>query len=138
MKLREAVSWLKGTLQRNLIPCLEECWERPLTDNERQLVSILELLHIEKVAGHPQPQRFGRKKRERQAMARAFVGKAVYSHPTTRATIETLHASPNFRRICGFVMIGDIPSEATFSRAFGNSPVLGWARESMQPWCRVM
>ncbi len=52
-------------------------------------------------------------------MARAFVGKAVYSHPTTRATIETLHASPNFRRICGFVMIGDIPSEATFSRAFG-------------------
>jgi len=118
MKLREAVSWLTGTLQRNLIPCLEECWERPLTDKERQLVSILELLQIEKVASRP-VQRFGRKKRERQAMARAFVGKAVYSHPTTRATIETLHASPNFRRICGFVMIGDIPSEATFSRAFG-------------------
>ena len=51
-------------------------------------------------------------------MALAFVGKAVYGHPTTRAIIETLHASPNFRRICGFVMIGDIPSEATFSRAF--------------------
>ena len=138
MKLREAVSWLTGTLQRNLFPCLEECWERRLTDKERQLVSILELLQIEKVAGHPQPQRFGRKKRERQAMARAFVGKAVYSHPTTRATIETLHASPNFRRICGFVMIGDIPSEATFPEPLGNSPVLGWARESIQPWWRVM
>ena len=119
MKLREAVSWLMGSLQRNLIPCLEECWERPLTDKEQQLVSILELLHIEKVAGHNRPQRFGRKKRARQAMARAFVGKAVYGHSTTRATIETLHASPNFRRICGFVMIGDIPSKATFSRAFG-------------------
>jgi hypothetical protein len=46
------------------------------------------------------------------------VGKAVYNHPTTRATIEALQASPNFRRICGFVRLGDIPSEATFSRAF--------------------
>jgi len=118
MKLREAVSWLTGTLQRQLFPCLEECWERPLTEKERQLVSILEVLQIEKFAGRPAP-RFGRKPRERQAMARAFVGKAVYNHPTTRATIEALQASPNFRRICGFVRPGDIPSEATFSRAFG-------------------
>ncbi len=119
MKLTEAVSWLTGTLQRQLFPSLEECWDRPLTDKERQLVSILELLQIEKVACQSWPQRFGRRKRERQAVARAFVGKAVYQHPTTRATIEALHASPNFRRICGFVRLGDIPSEATFSRAFG-------------------
>ena len=50
MKLKEAVSWLTGTLQRNLIPLLEECWERPLTGKERQLVSILELVQIEKNA----------------------------------------------------------------------------------------
>jgi hypothetical protein len=43
MKLGEAVSWLTGSLQRNLIPCLGECWERPLTDKEQQLVSIQEL-----------------------------------------------------------------------------------------------
>ena len=118
MKLKEAVSWLMGTLQRNLIPCLEECWERLLTDKERQLVSILEVLHIEKFAGRP-CRRFGRKARERRAMARAFVGKAVYHHPTTRATIEALRAAPVFRRICGFVRLTDVPSEATFSRAFG-------------------
>ena len=117
MKLREAVSWLMGTLQRNLIPCLEECWERPLTEKERQLVSILEVLQIEKFAGRP-CRRFGRKARERRAMARAFVGKAVYNHHTTRATIEALRGSPNFRRICGFVSLADVPSEATFSRAF--------------------
>jgi hypothetical protein len=35
MKLKEAVSWLKGTLQRNLFPGLEECYERPLTGKER-------------------------------------------------------------------------------------------------------
>ena len=118
MKLREAVSWLIGTLQRNLIPCLEECWERPLTEKERQLVNILELVQIEKFAGRP-CQRFGRKLLERRAMARAFVGKAVYNHPTTRSTLEALRASPVFRRICGFVSPADIPSEATFSRAFG-------------------
>jgi hypothetical protein len=118
MQLKEAVSWLTGTLQRNLIPLLEECWERPLTGKERQLVSILELVRIERFVGRP-AQRFGRKPWERQALARAFVGKAVYNHPHTRATIAALRASPVFRRICGFVRPGDIPSEATFSRAFG-------------------
>jgi len=117
MKLRERVSWLMGTLQRHLFPRLEECWERPLTDKEQQLVSILELVQIEKFAGRP-PRRFGRKPWERPALARAFVGKAVYNHPHTRATIEALRASPVFRRICGFVRRTDIPSEATFSRAF--------------------
>jgi hypothetical protein len=118
MKLKETVSWIMRTLQRQLFPRLEECWERSLTDKEQQLVSILELIQIEKYVGQPRPKRCGRKLCERSAMARAFVGKAVYNHPTTRATLEALSASPIFRRICGFVRPGDIPSEATFSRAF--------------------
>jgi hypothetical protein len=113
-----------GTLQRNLIPHLEECGERPLTDKEQQLVSILELVKIEKFAGRP-TRRFGRKPCERRALARAFVGKAVYNHPHTRATMETLRASPLFRRICGFVRRNDIPSESTFSRAFAEFAAIG-------------
>jgi Transposase domain (DUF772)/Transposase DDE domain len=124
MKLREAVSWLTGTLQRNLIPLLEECWERPLSEKERQLVSILELVQIEKFAGRL-PKRFGRKPRERQALARALVAKAVYNHPHTRATMEALRGSPVFRRLCGFVRRSDIPSEATFSRAFKEFAKIG-------------
>jgi len=124
MKLREAVSWLMGTLQRHLFPRLEECWERPLSEKERQLVSILEVLQIEKFAGRPS-QRFGRKPWERQALGRALVGKAVYNHPHTRTTIEALRGSPSFRRICGFVSLGDIPSEATFSRAFAEFAEIG-------------
>jgi hypothetical protein len=125
MKLKETVSWLMGTLQRQLFPCLEECWERPLTDKEKQLVSILELIQIEQSIGQPLPRRCGRKLLERRAMARAFVGKAVYNHPTTRSTLEALRASPNFRRICGFIRSGDIPSEATFSRAFAEFAAKG-------------
>jgi hypothetical protein len=100
MQLRESVSWLMGTLQRNLIPGLEACCERPLTDKEPQLVSILEGVHIGKFVGRP-ARRFGRKPRERQAWARALVGKAVYNHPHTRATIEALRAAPVLRRSCG-------------------------------------
>ena len=113
-----------GALQRNLIPCLEECGERPLSEKERQLANILELLQIEKFVGRP-AQRFGRKPWERQALARAFVGKAVYNHPHPRATIEALRASPVFRRICGFVRRTDIPSESTCSRAFAEFAEIG-------------
>src|SRR5512147_1565360 len=102
MKLTEAVSWLTRTLQQQLFPRLEECWERPLTDKEQQLVSILEVLQIEKFAVRL-PKRFGRKPWERPALARAFVGKAVYNHRHTRTTIEALRASAVLRRICGFV-----------------------------------
>jgi hypothetical protein len=96
---------------------LEECCERSLTEKEQQLVNILELLQIENFVGRPSP-RFGRPPWGRQAIARAFVGKAVYNHPHTRATLEALRNSPVLRRICGFVRRTDIPSEATFSRAF--------------------
>ena len=58
-------------------------------------------------------------------MARAFVAKAVYNHPHTRATLEALRGSPVLRRLCGFVRRADIPSEATFSRAFAEFARLG-------------
>jgi hypothetical protein len=118
MKLRERVSWLMGTLQRQLFPRLEECWERPLTDKEQQLVSILELVQIEKFVAPSSPRRFGRKRHDRQALARAFVAKAVYNHPFTCSTREALRTSRGLRRICGYGRRCHIPSESVFSRAF--------------------
>jgi hypothetical protein len=58
-------------------------------------------------------------------LARALVAKAVYNHPHTRATMEALRGSPVFRRLCGFVRRSDIPSEATFSRAFKEFAKIG-------------
>jgi hypothetical protein len=49
----------------------------------------------------------------------------VYNYPTTRSSIEALRASSIFRRICGFVSLADVPSEATFSRAFGEFAGIG-------------
>ncbi len=118
MKLRETVSWLMGTLQRHLFPRLEECWERPLTDKEQQLASILELVQIEKFVASSSPGRFGRKRHDRRALARAFVAKAVYNHPFTCSTREALRTSRGLRLICGYARRSDIPSESVFSRAF--------------------
>ena len=119
MKLRKRISWLMGTLQRTLFPILEECWETALTDKEQQLVSILELIQVERfVPKSTVNQWLGRKLCGRESIARSFVAKAVYGYPFTRALIEALKTSPNLRRICGFERVSDIPCEATFSRAF--------------------
>lgn len=50
MKLKEKISWLMGRLQRQLFPRLEECCVSPLTEQDKRLVKILELIKIE---SHP-------------------------------------------------------------------------------------
>jgi hypothetical protein len=91
----------------------------PLSVKDQQLVSILEIVQVEKhIPKSASRQWLGRKLSEREAIARSFVAKAVYGHPFTRATINALHGTPNLRLICGFARKSDIPSESTFSRSF--------------------
>jgi hypothetical protein len=52
------------------------------------------------------------------AIARAFVAKAVLGLPQTNMLIERLIADRTLRRLCGWEHPGQVPSEATFSRAF--------------------
>ena len=119
MKLGKAISWLMGSLQRSLFPHLEDCWRIPLTEKEQRLVSILEIIQVEKcVPFSSANQWMGRKLSERESIARSFVAKAVYGFPFTRSLIEALKTTPTLRRICGFERVSDIPSESTFSRAF--------------------
>jgi len=119
MKLRETISWLMGTLQKNLFPYLEECSGAPLTEKQKQLIQVLEIVQIERsVPKTAANQWMGRKIREREAIARGFVAKVGYNYPTTRSLITALQETPNVRQICGFAKRSDIPSEATFSRAF--------------------
>ena len=48
----------------------------------------------------------------------AFIAKAVFDIPTTRALIERLEVDGWLWRLCGWSGAGRLPSEATFSRAF--------------------
>ncbi len=56
--------------------------------------------------------------KSRLAMCKAFVAKAVWDFPTTRALIDAIRHRPVLRRLCGWETLGEVPSEATFSRAF--------------------
>jgi len=119
MKLKARISWLMGCVQKSLFPHLDECLDAPLTEQEKHLVSILEIVQVEKyVPKSAFNQWLGRKLEEREALARSFVAKLLYKYPTTRALIHALRSTPNLRRISGFESIGAIPSESTFSRAF--------------------
>ena len=100
MKLRKRISWLMGTLQRTLFPILEECWETALTDKEQQLVSILELIQVERfVPKSTVNQWLGRKLCGRESIARSFVAvccanpyffniKLLYPHSNDMAVVS--------------------------------------------------
>ncbi len=42
----------------------------------------------------------------------------MFNLPTTRRSIERLQGDGTLRRLCGWSRLGEVPSEATFSRAF--------------------
>jgi hypothetical protein len=58
----------------------------------------------------------GRPRQGRKALARSFIAKAALNLPTTKDLIDRLRVDIRLRRICG--ILGRVPSEATFSRAF--------------------
>ena len=60
----------------------------------------------------------GRPSVPRRWIFRAFLAKALWNFPMTRALIVELGARPTLRRLCGFDMPGDVPDESTFSRAY--------------------
>ena len=105
-----------SNIQATLFPLLEEELN-PLTEKQQQLITILEVVRIEQ---HIPDYRWyeGRPQKSRCAIARSFVAKMVYNMDTTRGLRERLQSDKNLRRICGWERKGDLPSEATFSRAF--------------------
>jgi hypothetical protein len=120
MKLKKRISWLMETVQKSLFPHLDECLPEPLTEREKHLIKILELIQIEKyVPVTASRQWLGRPVKERESIARAFVAKSVLKYQHTSSLRNELQSTPNLRFICGFAKRKDVPSEATFSRAFG-------------------
>ena len=126
MKLKERISWLMGTVQQSLFPHLDECLPTPLTEREKQLVKLLELIQIERfVPVTANRQWLGRPIKEREAIARAFIAKAVMNYQHTSSLRNALLSSPNLRVICGFVRRRDVVYESTFSRAFAEYAKVG-------------
>jgi hypothetical protein len=89
-----------------------------MTSKHRELVLVLETIRVEEHVRPGWMQWLGRRRKDRQAIARAFVAKALYNESTTKSFLERLRADESLRRICGWERRNGIPSESTFSRAF--------------------
>ena len=103
-----------------LFPRLESVLEEPITEKLKRFIRIVDVVGIEKYVASPFVQWMGRKQSDRRPIARAFLAKAVYNLPTTELLLEMLQLQPTLRRLCGFEYRRDIPSAATFSRAFAD------------------
>ena len=109
--------------QPSLLPGLDEELD-PLTAKLEHLIIILDTLGLEAFVAPPSRGR-GRPPDDRPAIARSFVAKAVLTIPTTSALIERLQIDRALRRICGWERRSEVPSEATFSRAFAEFAAQG-------------
>jgi len=58
--------------------------------------------------------------KDRLALCKAFIAKAVWDFPTTRDLIDAVRHRPTLRRLCGWETLGEIPGESTFSHAFAD------------------
>ena len=103
-------------IQGSLFPWLREEVD-PITEALGRLVTTLDVIGLEAFVPEP-PRGPGRPPEDRRALARAFVAKAMLGVPTTNALIERLAVDKSLRRILGWERRSQVPSEATFSRAF--------------------
>ena len=106
-----------NTIQTQLFPSFEQELD-PLTEKERKFIQIITLLDLPSHMKAYRWRGFGRKRKSRLAMAKAFVAKSVYNLETTDILILHLKGCKNIRRLCGWELPGQVPSAATFSRAF--------------------
>ena len=114
------MSWVSsvwGWIQGTLFPHLEEDLG-PLTEQEKELVKVVELLNLSKFMKGYRWKGIGCPPKDRTAIVIAFLAKAIWNLPTTRALVESLQGAKRLRRLCGWEWETDIPSESTFSRAF--------------------
>jgi len=121
----ESLSWYWHRVQKRLFPLLEESLG-PLTEDEREVSAVLELVRIEESV-EERWSGIGRPPADRAALARCFVAKMVLNARTTRELISRLLSSPRLRAICGWEWSFDVPSESSFSRSFAEFAASGLA-----------
>jgi Transposase DDE domain/Transposase domain (DUF772) len=102
-------------LQDHLFPVLRDELGS-MGERHEQFVRALALLQLEGFVAVRHGR--GRPPHDRASIARAFVAKAVFNFPHTRALIDRLRVDVVLRRLCGWETMAQVPDESAFSRAF--------------------
>jgi hypothetical protein len=98
-----------------LFPALEESLG-PLGALHQKFAKTLAMLDLDGFVAVQHGR--GRPPHDRGAMARAFLAKAIWNLPTTRALLDRLQSDAALRRMCGWETAAAVPDETIFSRAF--------------------
>lgn len=106
----------KNLLQTELFPWLESS-VGPLSKQSKLLAAVLSLEPLTRFV-KSRRSHTGRRPSNRLRLATSFFAKAIYNLPTTRHLIQRLQTDTQLRRLCGWNTAEQIPTEATFSRAF--------------------
>jgi len=122
---RKRLTQFNYQLQHELVPLLEHDFGERLSPVLQRVVRTLEFVQIERfvpcMRGCP-----GGPPRDRHALVRAFVVKAVLGLSQTRELIERLTMDKTLRRLCGFDLRDRRAlSESLFSRAFAQFAQMG-------------
>jgi hypothetical protein len=104
-------------IQKQLFPYFEQDLD-PLSEKEREFIQVVSLIDLPSHMGQYHWRGFGRRKKSRTKIAKAFIVKSVYNLETNEILIEYLKGCKNTRRLCGWELPSQIPSTATFCRAF--------------------
>ena len=119
----ERLVQFRKLLQSELFPLLEVT-VGPLSKQSQLLIAVASL---EPLAGFVKNRRCptGRRPSDRLCLATALFAKAIYNLPTTRHLIQRLHSDIQLLRLCGWQRFCEVPTEATFSRAFAEFATAG-------------
>lgn len=102
-------------LQGQLFPVLSEELG-PLGERHQSLVRALSLLQLDGFVTRSRGR--GRPAHDRASVARAFLAKAIFNLPHTRALLDRLTHDATLRRLCGWERVAEVPDESVFSRVF--------------------
>jgi len=116
--LRDRLTQFHRRFQHELVPLVEADLQQTLTPVMVRLVRIWEFVEVERFVWSSRGC-VGRPPRDRVALARAFVAKAVFGMSQTSDLVERLSADAVLRRLCGFdLRRKGVLGEHLFSRAF--------------------
>ncbi len=121
MSLREMLSDYWCAFQQELFPRLEGELG-PMGERYELFVAVLELVRVEAPLPYFRGQ-VGRPEEDRAALARAFIAKAVFDIPTTRALTKRLEVDGRLWRLCGWSGGGRLPSDPFGVRAAVRLPI---------------
>ena len=112
-----ALSNLWNSIQSWLFPHLEEELGE-LSEKDRNFIRVVESTQLEPLLRPYKWRGFGRKSLERLCIAKAFIAQKVYNIGDRKSLVERMHRDATLRRLCGWETESEIPSLATFCRAF--------------------